>query len=185
MANGSKASRWVKLVEIAATAAITSYDAVDGVGPYQVVKVKYEAGAGVGPDERCGTLCIDAANWQVTAEAWPRPRQPNEPRNPVGEAASIPVTVKYISCATPMSSTGAPVNAEVGAAEQLAMMDLAWHVYRRLLVAETDWAKNRGPHLGDGPTGGIARVGVMTRLPVQAGGAGFQTTVTCKLGTDC
>jgi hypothetical protein len=166
----TKPSDWLHAVEDVATTAIS------GVDPYKVGKVKYEAGAQVGPDEAClGVLAIDVVTWVVTAEPWPRPRQPSEPRNPVGEALVMNVNVKYVTCVTGPNAQGGPPAAATAAAEQVGIMDLAWVVFTAFLDAEAVWAK----HLG------IARANRATRLPDVGGASGFQMDVQCKLAAHC
>ena len=151
---------------------------IDGGKEYYpgIGKIKYEAGAAVGPDEACaGVLCLDAVTGQATIEPWPTPRQPSGPTLPCGAAASMIVTVKYVTCVTTMSTTGAPPPEAKAKAEQLALMDLGWDVWSGLLDQERVWAKRYG----------TARVGTLSRLPDVGGASGFSTSMTCKIATRC
>lgn len=180
-----KPSDWVRAIEVIATEAITGYEAnSDGIGPYKVEKVKYRIGGGAGPDEACGTLGIDASTWFPTVDPWPRPRDPAGPTAPCGTATCLNVIVRYVACAAgPTDGGGAPPTAKE-AAQQFALMDLAWHVSETFLLAE----QARRPSLpGSGRLHalGTTRVGTASRLPVEGGGSGFAMPVQCKIGKGC
>lgn len=181
----ARPSDWVRAITVLAHAAITSYEAdSNGVGPFAVEKVKYRIGGGAGPDERCGTLAIDGSTWFPTTDPWPRPRDPAGPAAPCGTATSLNVIVRYVSCVSgPTDGGSAPPEAKE-ARQQLDLMDLAWHVFERFLLAE----QARRPSLpGSGVLAalGTTRVGTASRLPVDGGGSGFSMPVQCKIGQGC
>lgn len=179
-------SDWVRAIEVVATQAITSYgvDDLTEVGPYRVTKVKYRVGGAAGPDETCGTLAIDASTWFPTSEPWPRPRDPAGRSVPCGTATALNIVVRYIACvAGPTDGGGAPPS-DKEARQQFDLMDLAWHVSERFLIAE----QPRRPSLpGSGVLAalGTTRVGTSSRLPIEGGGSGFSIPVQCKIGKEC
>lgn len=187
----TKPSDWLAAIEVVVTGAITTYG-LDGsdptltAGEFKVGLVKYRPGAGVAVDETCkGALALDVVDWYATMDPWPTPRNPAMMKSePCGSATAMTVVLRYVSCISSPTSPGGPPPADKERAEQLALMDLGWHVYRTLLLAEQR-RKTTDTSGGELHALGTTRVGRATRLPIEGGGSGFTMPVQCKLGKIC
>ena len=125
-----------------------------------------------------GVLALDMQSTFHAGEPWPTQRAPSAPF--VGPTDSIGVTInlRYVTCVPgPTSSGGAP-NAAAAAAEQFAIMDLGFGLWRDS-IRQTDkvWRKTNGF--------GPINVGTLTRLPVSGKGSGFVIPFTCKISMAC
>lgn len=178
-----KPTDWVIAVQHVVQSAILAYPADP---KFEVGKVKYRTGGGqAGPDEVClGVLSLDAAGWVPTTDPWPTPRQPAGPADPCGSASAMTVAVRYVTCVSSPTNRGGPPPIEAENTEQLAIMDLAWWVYERLLAAEQRRDRDATSG-GEFKNLGKARTGNVGRLAVESGGSGFTVSVQCKLGRGC
>lgn len=164
-----KPSEWVTRIANDAEAFIKEYEGFD------VAHVFLEPGAAVGPDECCaGALAVDVVNWFATSEIWPNQRAATEKREPCDGAAAMAVNLKYVTCVTGMDNNGRMPNDKTRQADQLAVMDLGWALWRYLLHQESgEWRKKYG----------TTRIGAATRNPTSGGCTGFTIQLQAKLPT--
>lgn len=177
-----KPSDWVQAITEYAEAFINAYDpsgGEDGPGKFKVGKKKFEVGGAVGPDEVClGVLAMDMQNVFHSGEPWPSQRPPSAPFVGSTDSVGVVINLRYVTCVPgPTNQGGAPPEA-AAAAEQFAIMDLGWALWRDSVNhADKFWRKTTGF--------GPVNVGMLTRLPVQAKGSGFVIPFTCKLSMRC